>query len=309
MRILVTGGAGFIGSHIVDTYLAAGHDVCVVDNLSTGFRENVNPAASFVECDICSDKIEKVFAQHKPQVVNHLAAQMDVRRSLESPVFDADSNILGSIRLLECCVKHQADKFIFASTGGAIYGEPETLPAAETCEPRPLCHYGVSKYCAEQYVQLYSRLYDLDYTVLRFANVYGPRQNPHGEAGVCAIFILQMIKGAQPILYGHGEPLRDYVYVEDVARANLLALEMGSGEIINLGTARGTSVRAVYDAIKSILSYGGEPILKPRRVGEVDRVYLANRRAKEALGWQPEVDLNEGLRRTAAQIGDAARRS
>ncbi|HNR30000.1 MAG TPA: NAD-dependent epimerase/dehydratase family protein [Candidatus Hydrogenedentes bacterium] len=301
-RILVTGGAGFIGSHVADAYIAAGHEVVVVDNLSTGARANVPAAATFHEADICGEALAEVFAAERPKVVNHLAAQIDVRKSLQDPQFDARTNILGSINLLEACVKHGVRKFLFASTGGAIYGEPKTLPASEDTPAAPLCHYGVSKYCVEQYIRLYHALYGLPYTILRFPNVYGPRQSPHGEAGVCSILVGKMLRGETPVLYGHGAPLRDYVYVGDIARAAVLALDRGDGEILNLGSGRGVSVRELFDILREFTGFTGEPALEPLRPGEVDRIYTTGDRASAVLGWVPEMNLREGLRRTAEHI-------
>ena len=301
-KILVTGGAGFIGSHIVDAYVQAGHEVVAVDNLSTGSRDNLNPSARFVELDIRSDDLAQVFAQERPDVVSHLAAQMDVRRSLREPLLDADVNVLGSINVLECAIQHRAAKFIFASTGGAIYGEPEALPVPETAPARPMCHYGTSKLATEEYIRLYHRLYGLNFTILRFPNVYGPRQNPHGEAGVCAILIGLMMQGQRPTLYGNGRPMRDYVYVGDIARANVLALDRGNGETLNLGSGRGTTVLEVFDAIRELTGFEGEPHLAPSRPGEIDRIYITGTRAADVLGWAPMTDLREGLRHTMEHI-------
>jgi UDP-glucose 4-epimerase len=309
MKILVTGGAGFIGSHIVDAYIAAGHDVAVVDNLSTGSRTNLNEKARLHEVDIReAAALESVFEQERPEAVNHLAAQMDVRRSLQEPIYDAQVNILGSINVLELCVKHGVKKFIFASTGGAIYGEPNPsdLPLSESYPPRPVCHYGTSKFSVEQYIGLYGILYGLPYTILRFPNVYGPRQNPHGEAGVCAILVGLMLEGKQPTLFGYGEPTRDYVYVGDIARANVLALDKADGEILNLGSSRATSVREIFDVLKKHIGYEGEPLLKPLRPGEINHISITGDKARGVLGWQPEVDLEEGLLRTLEHVKQAA---
>lgn len=304
MKILVTGGAGFIGSHVVDAYLEAGHDVVVVDNLSTGFRDNLNPKARFYEVDICDGSLSTVFEQEKPQVVAHLAAQIDVRLSLQAPTFDARVNILGSINLLENCVKHKVEKLIFASTGGAIYGEPDAsaMPVPETYIPHPVCHYGTSKLSVEHYIELYGILYGLRYTILRFPNVYGPRQNPHGEAGVCAILIGLLLEGKQATLFGFGEPLRDYVYVGDIARGCVLAIDKGDGETINLGSAKGTSVRRLYDILSGLLGVRTEPLLKPLRPGEIHQIYITGEKAKRVLGWEPQVNIEEGLEKTLRHV-------
>lgn len=304
-RILVTGGAGFIGSHIVDAYVEAGNHVAVVDNLSSGSREFVNPKATFYELDIRSEDIRSIFEKEKPEVVNHLAAQIDVRRSVEEPMFDAEVNIRGSLNVLESAVKTGVKKLLFASTGGAIYGEPEHLPVSEGYWPRPICHYGAAKYSVEHYIYLYRHLYGIDFTILRFPNVYGPRQNPHGEAGVCSILIGLMLEGRAPTLFGYGKPLRDYVYVGDIARANVLALEKGSGETLNLGSSIGTSVREIFDILKKILSFPDDPILKELRPGEICEIYITGERAWQVLGWSPTVELKEGLQRTVDYIRTA----
>lgn len=301
-KILVTGGAGFIGSHVVDACLEAGHDVAIVDDLSTGFKKNVPPKARLHELDIRSDALAGVFEQERPEIVLHLAAQMDVRRSLREPIFDADTNVLGSIKLLELCVKHGTSKIIYASTGGAIYGNPTEMPVPETYMPRPVSHYGCSKFAVEHYIYLYHVLYGLRFTILRFPNVYGPRQNPHGEAGVCAILAQLMLAGKTPILYGHGTPTRDYVYVGDIARANMMALEDGDGAILNLGSARGASVRELFDIVRELTGFDREPELQPLRPGEVQDIYITGDRAREVLGWVPQVTLEEGLRRTVDHI-------
>ena len=302
MKILVTGGAGFIGSHCVDTYLAAGHEVVIVDNLFTGHRENLNPNARFYEVDIRSKDLADVFAKEKPDVVAHYAAQMNVTLSLREPMLDAEINVLGTLNILQNCVDHGAKRIIFSSTGGAIYGPDVPLPAPETYNPRPISHYGNSKLCGENYIRLYNAIYGLEFVILRFANVYGPRQTPHGEAGVCAILGKLMLQDKQPILFGFGTPLRDYVYVGDVARANLLALSKGDGLAINLGTGKGTSVLEIYEAIKVHTPFKGEPNLQPLRPGEVQEVYCANALAKGALGWSPEMPLAEGIAKTVEHL-------
>lgn len=301
-RVLVTGGAGFIGSHVADACIAAGHAVAVVDDLSTGRAANLNPRAAFFRADIRDAKLEECFAEFRPEFVQHLAAQIDVRRSVQEPVFDAEVNVLGTLRILEACLKHGVRKLVFASTGGAIYGQPQELPADENCPPAPMSPYGTSKLAAEHFIRLYGRLHGLPYTILRFPNVYGPRQIPEGEAGVCSIFTGLMLAGKQPVLYGEGAPLRDYVYVGDIARGALLALDRAPGETVNLGSGRGTSVREIFDHLKRLTGYAGDPQLAPLRPGEVERIYTTGDRAKALLGWTPEVGLEEGLARVVAHV-------
>ncbi|MGQ9684066.1 MAG: NAD-dependent epimerase/dehydratase family protein [Anaerolineae bacterium] len=301
MKVMVTGGAGFIGSHVVDAFVAAGHDVLVVDDLSIGKREQVNPAARLYVADIRdAAALEPIFASEKPEAISHQAARANVRESMEKPVLYADVNVLGSLNLLEAARRYGVRKVIYASTGGAAYGEPVYVPVDEQHPVNPLDPYGASKHHVEHYLFLYRRNYGLDYTVLRYPNVYGPRQDPLGEAGVIAIFTGLMLKGGQPIINGDGEQLRDHLYVGDVARANVLALDKGSGEIINLGTGVGTSVNQVFAALKQATGYTGDEVHGPPKLGEVSRIYLDASKARAILGWQPEVALDEGLKRTVA---------
>lgn len=298
MRVLVTGGAGFIGSHSVDALIEAGHEVAVVDDLSSGNRSFVNPDAEFHERDIRSETLADIFVSFRPSHVLHLAAQMDVRASIEHPLYDADVNVLGSINVLQNCVAHKVRSIAFSSTGGAIYGDPANLPATEETPPAPLCPYGVSKLAAEYFFRFYGQAHGLDFMILRYGNVYGPRQNPQGEAGVCAIFSGLMLDGKAPTLYGEGTPLRDYVYVDDVVRANLLGLEQPQCCAVNIASGEGATVRKLYDIIQSETGFEGEPVLAPLRPGEVDRIYLSVERAQEALGWAPLASLEQGLART-----------
>ena len=299
-KILVTGGCGFIGSHVVDAFLAQGYEVIVVDNLSTGSLKNLNPKAKFYEVDIRSAELADVFELERPDFVDHHAAQMDVRLSVAKPCYDADVNIVGTLNLLECAVRFDVKKFIFISSGGAVYGEPEYLPCDEVHPVRPLCPYGVSKHAIEHYLYLYKENHGLDYTVFRYANVYGPRQDPHGEAGVVAIFTAQMLRGDQVTINGSGEQVRDFVYVEDCVAANLLAIENGSVEIYNLGAGVGTSVNELFHTLAEITGYEREPYYGPAKLGETFRIYLTAEKARQALGWEPAVALDEGLRRTVA---------
>jgi UDP-glucose 4-epimerase len=299
LRILVTGGAGFIGSHVADRFVALGHDVAVLDDLSTGLREFVNPRARFYHVDLVdAAAVEKCVAEFRPEVVDHHAAQIDVRISVERPHRDAEVNILGALSLLESCRRNKVRKFIYASTGGALYGEARFLPATEEHPINPESPYGASKHALEHYLYIWRLLHSLDYTVLRYPNVYGPRQNPHGEAGVNAIFIGLMLEGKPPHIFGDGEQIRDYLYVDDVVEANVLALDKGGGEIVNIGTGFGTSVNDIFRTLKKLLDFEGEPIYEAPRPGEIQRITLDAKRAKKVLGWEPKVRFEEGLART-----------
>jgi UDP-glucose 4-epimerase len=299
LKILVTGGAGFIGSHVVDSYLGGGHEVVVVDDLSTGHLSNLDPAAKFYQLDIRSPELAEVFEKERPDYVNHHAAQMDVRRSVEEPLFDADVNVLGSINLIELARKHRVKRFLYISTGGAVYGEPEYLPCDEAHPVNPICPYGASKHTVEHYLYMYRENYDLDYVSLRYPNVYGPRQDPHGEAGVVAIFTGQMLNGEQVVINGDGEQERDFVYVGDCANANMLALTAKIGSsIFNLGSGRGTTVNEIYSNLKKITEYKKDAIHGPAKVGETRRIFLDATRVRQELGWVPRIELEEGLEKT-----------
>lgn len=305
MRILVTGGAGFIGSNVADRFVALGHDVAVFDDLSSGFREFVHPGARFYPGDLADPAaVQAAVADFRPDVVDHHAAQIDVRKSVADPVFDARVNILGTLGLLQACVAHGVRKVVYASTGGALYGEGRQLPAPEEHPVNPEAPYGASKHTVEHYLYIWKLLHGLDYTVLRYPNVYGPRQNPHGEAGVNAIFIGLMLDGKPPKIFGDGTAVRDYLYVDDVVEANVLALERGSGEMVNLGTGVGTSVNDIVRELKAVTGFAGEAIHLPARPGEVQRIYLDATRAKAVLGWTPRVAFREGLERTVAWSRD-----
>ena len=301
MRILVTGGAGFIGSTVADRFIALGHEVAVLDDLSTGFREFVPQAARFVKADVTdAQAVDRFFAEWRPEIVTHHAAQMDVRKSVDDPVHDARTNLLGGINVLLACTRHGTRKVLYASTGGALYGEGRKLPATEDHPVNPESPYGASKHSFEHYLYLWKLLHGLDYTILRYPNVYGPRQNPHGEAGVNAIFIGLMLEGKRPRIFGTGEQLRDYVFVDDIVEANVLALSKGSGEMVNIGSGVGTSVKQIFTELKSILGFAGEPIYEAPRAGEIQRIYLDATRAREILGWRPRVGFREGLEKTVA---------
>ncbi len=298
MKILVTGGAGFIASNVADGFIAQGHQVVVVDNLTTGYARNIPEKAAFYQVDIREADLEEVFRKERPDVVDHHAAQIDVRKSVEDPMYDARVNVLGSLNVIQQCLRYQVKKFIYASTGGAVYGEPEFLPADERHPVRPLCQYGITKHTVEHYLHLYREHYGLDYTVLRYPNVYGPRQDPLGEAGVVAIFTEALMHGRRPTIFGDGTHTRDYVFVGDIVAANILAVQRGSGMILNLGWGREVSVNDIFDTLKEYLSSDVQPIYESERLGEIHRICLDSSRAGEALGWKPEVSLKEGIKRT-----------
>ena len=298
MKVLVTGGAGFIGSHVVDALIEDGHSVAVIDNLSTGKREHVNPQARFHEVDIRSPELKDVLQLERPDLINHHAAHVDVRRSMTDPLYDADVNVVGSLNLLECARQQGINNFVYASTGGAVYGEPAYLPCDEDHPLNPICPYGVSKLTVERYVSFYSHAYGLQYVILRYPNVYGPRQDPFGEGGVVAIFSRQVLQGGQVVINGSGDQERDFVYVADIVRANLLAQDGLQGQTYNLGAGVGTSINELFTIMRRVAGYSDKPIHGPPKAGETFRIYLDAQKARVELGWQPEVDLNEGLGRT-----------
>ncbi|MEJ7842718.1 MAG: SDR family oxidoreductase [Rubrobacter sp.] len=303
MRVLVAGGAGFIGSHVSGQLLDRGHEVAVVDDLSSGRRENVPEGASFYEEDIRSG-CGPVFEEFRPEVLCHQAAQMDVRRSVREPDFDADVNVLGIVRLLQNCVWHGVGRVVFASTGGAIYGEQESFPAPEDHPQCPISPYGVSKLAGERYLHFYSVEYGLTYAALRYANVYGPRQDPHGEAGVVAIFAGNLAAGKPSITNGTGKQTRDYVFVEDVARANVLALEDGvPNGAYNVGTGIETDVNELYGLLRGISGKNLPSEHGPGKPGEQSRSCVDPSKAAELLGWRPKTGLQSGLERTLRFFG------
>jgi UDP-glucose 4-epimerase len=298
MKILLTGAAGFIGSWVADAYIKEGHEVLILDNLSSGKKENIPADALFIEGDIRDENIVRsIFADFRPDIVNHHAAQIDVRKSVEDPAYDASVNIIGTLRLLESSVRGGVKRFMFASTGGAIYGEPENIPADEKTPPMPISPYGTSKYAVEKYLEYYRHVYSLEYVALRYANVYGPRQNPHGEAGVVAIFCSRILSGKPCIVFGDGAQTRDYVYVGDVARANLSALTSPSGSY-NIGTEVETSVNGLIDELKEASGMEFYVQYAEARTGEVVRISLDVRLAGKVLGWNPDVTLRKGIKNT-----------
>jgi len=302
LKVLVTGGAGFVGSHVVDSMVERGQQVVVVDDLSTGFRENINPGAKFHRLSICDEGLAGVLEQERPEVINHNAAQMDVRRSVAEPIFDAEQNILGSLNLITSAIRSGVRKIIYASSGGAVYGEAQYLPVDEEHPINPLSQYGVSKHTVEHYLQLYASLHGLEYVVFRYANIYGPRQNPYGEAGVIAIFARQMLRRERPTIFGAGDKTRDYTYISDVVQTNILALERGSNAIYNIGTGVETSDKEVFDHVAAAAGYQGSPLYAPVRQGEIKRICLSYAKAYRELGWRPRVPLREGIAETVDYI-------
>ncbi len=298
MKILVTGGAGFIASHIADAFIDEGHSVFILDNLSSGFEKNINPKAEFIKKDIRDKSLQELFEKEKFDVVNHHAAQMDVRRSVADPAFDADTNIIGTINLLQSAVKSGVKKFMFASTGGAIYGEQEYFPADEKHPTAPLSPYGISKLAVEKYLFFYKTQYDLEYSILRYANIYGPRQNPHGEAGVVAIFSKKLINGEQPVINGDGKQTRDYTFVKDVVKANLLTLNDALSDIYNVGTGRETDVNDLFNMINSLVGKGQKEEHGPAMPGEQMRSVITSQKLKKKFGWSPSTEIKEGLQNT-----------
>ena len=310
MKILVTGGAGFIGSNVADGYVKEGHDVIIVDDLSSGSRENVNPSARFFEMDIRSKAFEELVASERPDVINHHAAQISVPASVENPTYDAHINIIGFLNLLEAARKAGVEKIIFISSGGAIYGEALEYPTSEAWQPRPLSPYAVSKYASEHYLHYYRHQYGMEYLTLRYANVYGPRQIPHGEAGVVAIFMNNLLEGKRSFVNHFPQDemgmVRDYCFVGDVVRANIAALLRGSCEAVNIGTGVETRTltlyKTVYSAMKEKLPDVSEELSMPgrrlARPGDLSRSCLVVSRAREVLGWEPQTDLKNGIGRT-----------
>lgn len=300
IKVLITGGAGFIGSHIVDACINKGWKVIVVDNLTTGKKENLNPLAKFYKVDIINfGQLQRIFKKEKPDIVNHHAAQIDVRKSVANPQYDAKVNIIGSLNLLELSVRYGVKKFIFASSGGTIYGECKgKKPPKEESPVAPESPYGCAKLAVEHYMGYYSKVYGLKTISLRYSNVYGPRQDPFGEAGVVAIFAQRMLNNEEVFIYGNGEQLRDFVYVDDVVRANLICMtEDVISQVYNVGTQKATSVNTLFKLLSKLTRYTRKPIYKPARKGELFKSYLDISKAKNELCWQPKVRLEDGLNR------------
>jgi len=297
-RILVTGGAGFIGSNVADRFVEDRHKVAIIDNLSTGVEANLNPKAKFHKVDIRSTVIDKIFEKEKPEILCHHAAQIDVRKSTQDPIFDAEVNIIGSLNLFNACVKHKVKKVIFASTGGAIYGEQEYFPADENHPANPLSPYGVAKLTIEKYLHLYREVYGIDFISLRYANVYGPRQNPFGEGGVVAIFTGRLLGNKKAIINGDGKQTRDFVFVTDVVESNVLALEYPHSDIFNIGTGIETDINCLFRILKERTKSKQKEIHGLPKSGDQPRSVLDSSKAKRLLKWKSRYNLEEGVAET-----------
>lgn len=299
MKVMVTGGCGFIGGHLTDKLIEIGHSVCVVDNLSTGDIKNLNSKARFYQMDIRDEKIRDVFEKEQPEAVFHLAAQINVRKSEEAPFFDIDVNIKGSVNVIKGFLEvERRKKFIFASTGGVMYGDTDVFPTPETVEPFPLCPYGISKLTVEKYMVYFSAFYNLKFVSLRYGNVYGPRQNAYAEAGVIAIFSTSILEGKTPVIFGDGEQTRDFVYIEDVIRANIIMLESPVTGIFNAGTGRETSVNQIFEYIRKVSGKDVKKVHTDPKKGEIKKSCLCPDKIAQATGWKAKIDIEEGIRKT-----------
>jgi UDP-glucose 4-epimerase len=307
MKVLVTGGAGFIGSHLVDRLVLEGHEAVVVDNLATGKRKNINRAARFYKSDIQSWRLERVFRNERPNVVMHLAAQMDVRKSVEDPMFDAQVNVLGTLNVLQQAVKHGVRKVIFSSSGGAIYGDQEIYPAPETHLMKPLSPYGLSKLCGEQYLFYFQRVSGVQAVSLRYANVYGPRQDPEGEAGVVAIFIQKLLNNEQAVINGNGRQTRDFVFVDDVVEANLAMMGQETQGTYNVGTGVETSINDLFRILVQHTGSTCKEIHGPAKKGEQARSVTDSTKLRQDVSWEPKADLSEGLKKTVEYFRERVR--
>ena len=307
--VLVTGGAGFLGSHLVDRLLELGHRVVVLDDLSSGRLANLPNRINFHHTDINEANLDETFSRENPQLVFHLAAQVSVATSMRNPLMDAEANILGTIKLLEASRRHGVEKFIYSSTGGALYGDPEYVPCNEDHPIRPLSPYGLSKSVCEKYLELYNKMFMLNYAALRYGNIYGPRQDPHGEAGVIAIFSQAMLEGKQPVIFGSGEQERDFVYVQDAVDAALLASDDRVTGAYNIGTGASASVNAIFQKLRELYKFRKTPLRSPARLGDVRKISLNPQKALTEIGWRPKTTLDEGLELTADYFKRAQTRS
>ena len=298
MKVLVTGGAGFIGSHIVDHLIKNKHEAVIVDNMSTGKEENINRSSVLYRVDITDyQSLEKVFNDERPDYVIHHAAQINIQNSIINPTFDAEINIIGTINLLSCCVKFETKKIIYASSA-AVYGNPVYLGVDEEHPVNPLSFYGISKHTPEHYIEAFSELYNLNYTILRYSNAYGIRQDPKGEGGVVSIFVDKLLTNENPVIFGDGKQTRDFVYVEDLALANLAAIHSGDGEIVNISINQPTSLIELLKIMNEIAGTNIKPIHTEAKQGDIKTSYLTNSKAKQVLSWEPLYSLHEGLRLT-----------
>ncbi|MEK7146909.1 MAG: NAD-dependent epimerase/dehydratase family protein [Patescibacteria group bacterium] len=306
MKILITGGAGFIASHIADKYINLGHKVAVVDNLATGFRRNVNKKASFYKADIRNKiAIEIIFKKERPEIVNHHAAIAEVVKSLRDPIPTFETNALGTVNVLRAFGEYglgKNKKIIFSSTGGAIYGQPDKIPADEKTPAVPLSPYGLSKLLGEEIIKFYSDYYGFKYLIFRYPNVYGPRQNPKGEAGVVAIFSGLMKSGQRPTIYGNGTKTRDYVYINDIINANAIALKKGANEILNLGSGKETNDKKIYYLTAKYAEFKEKPIYAPARKGEVYKIAISGKKAQKVLKWQAKTNIETGIKNTVKKL-------
>lgn len=298
IKCIVTGGAGFIGSHLVDKLLEQGYKVAIIDNLSTGRKENINPKADFYNINIQDSKVSNIFNKVKPDIVFHYAAQIDVRKSVDDPIESAKTNILGSLNIIENCRNFGVKKIIFASSGGAVYGEAKIIPTPENYPTQPVSPYGIEKLIFEHYLGFYKKEYGLDYLILRFANVYGSRQNSRGEAGVIAIFCDKMINGGESLINGDGKQTRDFVFIEDIIRVNVLGVQKNKNGIFNIGTGVETDINDIFRKLKGLFNLEIKEIHAPEKQGEQKRSCLDSKKAKVELGWQPKYSLNKGLKKT-----------
>jgi UDP-glucose 4-epimerase len=295
---LVTGGAGFIGSHMVKRLLELDYKVVVMDDLSTGKIKNLHTGAVFHHTDITQPAMAEIIQREEPDFVFHMAAQTSVPRSTKDPIGDTNANVVGTLRVLEACRRVGVEKIIFSCTGGALYGDPENIPCPDDAPIAPNSPYGMSKWVAEQYLDFYYRQYRLHYTSLRYGNVYGPRQDPFGEAGVVAIFCQSMLEGKQPQIFGDGTQERDFISVSDVVDANIAAIDQGDGKAMNIATGQATSINKIFELIRGITGYKWDALHAPQRTGEVYRISLDWTRAAEELDWSPKISLEDGLRMT-----------
>ena len=297
MKVLVTGGAGFIGSNIVDRLIEKNFEVVIIDNLSTGKKEHINEKAIFYETDICSKNIENIFDKENIEVVIHTAAQIDVQKSINDPIYDCKNNIIGTLNILEACKKYKVNKLIYSSSA-AVYGQPEYLPVDEEHPINAMSGYGISKHTPEHYIQMYADIYGLNTSILRYSNVYGPRQDPKGEGGVISIFVDKMLDNDNPIIYGDGEQTRDFIYVDDIVSANIAAINKSQNEVYNISCNTKNSINDLAKIINNILNTNYSPIYKKARPGDIRHSVLDNNKALNSLAWKPQYDLEQGLKET-----------